>query len=154
METLGEASRILGQGFRGLEEDFPGFLVFLRGLETRGPPSGRFYLVHDALPSRERACLESWLESHPRFGCFRVPEGRDALATVEKLVRLWALNPDLRLDLSNLGLLRSSLRRADEGPEVRPGLSVWTAPINVPAPVPRSVGVPLTSWGVEWQDPR
>ncbi len=130
VDTLGQASRILGHGFHGLEEDFPGFLTFLRGVDNRASTSSRFYLVHEALPRREQACLESWLDSHPRFGCFPVPEGRDGLATVEKLVRLWALNPDLRLDLSNLGLLREALRQAAPSAAIIPGLGVWTPPLN------------------------
>ena len=153
LETLGEASQILGRGFRGLEEDFPGFLTFLRGLEKRAPPPSRFYLVQEALPPREQACLESWLDSHPRFGCFRVPEGHDGLATVEKLVRLWALNPDLKLDLSNLTDLRSALRQSSVCAPITPGLSAWT-------PLTERPGVPLRGPGASvapaltWTEPR
>ena len=147
VDTLGQASRILGRGFGGLEEDFPGFLTFLRGVEKRAKPSSQLYLVHEALPGRERACLESWLDSHPRFGCFPVPDGRDALVTVEKLVWLWGLNPDLRLDLSNLGLLKEALRQSAPSAAIIPGLGVWTPPLNGPLLPPRGSGGPALSSG-------
>ncbi len=142
VDILGQASRILGRGFSGLEEDFSGFLTFLRGVEKRATPTSRLYLVHEALPGRERACLGSWLDSHPRFGCFPVPEGRDALVTVEKLVWLWGLNPDLRLDLSNLGLLKEALRHAAPPAAIVPGLGVWTPPLNGSPLPPRAGGGP------------
>ena len=141
--TLQVLERAVGRASspdRGLDRDFPGFLLFLERIERTTPGAGTLYLIHDALPPVETRKLEHWIPSHPRLAPFRTPPGESALITVERLLHLWSIHPELKLELRNVGLLRQSYEaRPDvEGP---PTLLAWSPWKGSQAPL--SVGLPL-----------
>jgi transposase len=148
LQVLEQATgeRKLARG--GLEEDLPALLVFLQGVERATSRTGPIYLIYDPLPPGDLRKLTNWLDAHPRFAPFRVPPGKDGLDTVERLLYLWATNPELRLELRNVGLLLREVgkRSLERGPSMT---MAWTP---LPAPLelyelerrggPRPEGVP------------
>jgi transposase len=148
LQVLEQATGERKPARRGLEEDLPALLIFLLGVERTTCTTGPIYLIYDPLPPGDLRRLTNWLEVHPRFAPFRVPPGKDGLDTVERLLYLWATNPELRLELRNVGLLLRELgrRSLESGPSMT---MAWT-PLHAPVEVSelerrgnvRSEGVP------------